>query len=393
MMDFTGMLETCLAHTSCAPGNPSVLFMDEAQDTSLLGMRLIRKWAEAADDLFIFGDPLQNLFHWAGTDPEAFTTPDLPAEDTRILTQSYRVPRAVHARALAWIAPLKERLEEQLGTPIAYEPRDAEGVVRRSPAHWKYPEPAVTDAEQQLEQGRTVMFLGTCSFVLEPLISVLRARGLPFHNPWRAKRGDWNPLAPRRGVGAKDRVLSYLRLSPAAWPEPSLWNSVELWQWVETLEARGILRHGAKAAVEHARKQPGAEFSQVSLDQLGEWFEPEALTDALLGSGELDLSWLRSHLLASRRKTMEFPLRVTEVRGPTALRETPRIVVGTIHSLKGSEADTCYVFPDLSDSGMQEWCMPGAGRDGIRRAFYVAMTRAREELVLCGQATPLAVEL
>ena len=87
-----------------------------------------------------------------------------------------------------------------------YLPRDAEGDVQQlHRGHYKYREPVCDHVERYLAAGKSVMFLATCSYMLEPLKAVLRARGLPFHNPYRIKRKDWNPMA---SVG---RLLAYLR--------------------------------------------------------------------------------------------------------------------------------------------------------------------------------------
>ena len=40
------------------------------------------------------------------------------------------------------------------------------------------------------------------------------------------------------------------------------------------------------------------------------------------------------------------------------------------------------VYPDLSPSGYRAWMLPEA-RDSVVRLFYVAVTRAREKLVIC----------
>lgn len=75
------------------------------------------------------------------------------------------------------------------------------------------------------------------------------------------------------------------------------------------------------------------------------------------------------------------------------LLKQPRVIVGTVHSVKGGEADCVYLFPDMSPAGYAQW---GSGRSmasgSVYRLFYVGMTRARETLVLCAPASQRAVE-
>jgi superfamily I DNA/RNA helicase len=84
---------------------------------------------------------------------------------------------------------------------------------------------------------------------------------------------------------------------------------------------------------------------------------------------------------------MMYPMQVYARGGREALDKDPRIVVGTIHSVKGGEADVVYLFPDLSIAGGREWGVVGRGRESVRRLFYVGATRARETLVLCGASS------
>jgi hypothetical protein len=49
----------------------------------------------------------------------------------------------------------------------------------------------IPDAVKHIEQGKTVMFLASCSYMLRPLIQVLRKQGIPFHNPYRKSNGFW----------------------------------------------------------------------------------------------------------------------------------------------------------------------------------------------------------
>jgi len=126
-----------------------------------------------------------------------------------------------------------------------------------------------------------------------------------------------------------------------------------------------------------------------------------------VGAGLMgDLNWLRGSLLATRQKGAAFAIRVAEMRGAETLSKPPQLIVGTIHAVKGGEADVTYLFPDLSFAGGEAdvtYLFPDLsfagmtaslrGAPSVRRLFYVGMTRSKESLVLCGAATGMAVRL
>lgn len=263
-IDFTDMIELVYHDFDGAPGNPAVAFIDEAQDLNVLELALVRKWESRLETLVLVGDEDQSLYTFRGADVELFLTP-LPAEQKRVLTQSWRLPRAILTYAQRWIERVARR------APKLYAPRDADGEVRRLPgATIRWPEGLLGDLEHTLAQDKSVMIVVTCSYQLRRVLACLRRNGIAYHNPYRLRQRSWNPSAPD-------------------------------------------LNH-------------------------------------------------------------------------------PRVIVGTIHSVKGGEADVVYVFPDLSAQGMRAWLSGDpAHHDSVIRQFYVAFTRARETLVLCGQASPKAV--
>jgi len=150
--------------------------------------------------------------------------------------------------------------------------------------------------------------------------------------------------------------------------------------WAEWLSAKGVLRRGAK---DELRRAPEAE--PVTIPMLEELFEPGALEE-LLGCFEGDsrrlLEWWRRHLNASLAKRAQFPAAVAAAGGPQALMEPPKVIVGTIHSVKGGQADVVFLFPDLSQAGEAAYRRFGPPRDAVIRTFYVGLTRAREALYL-----------
>ena len=57
----------------------------------------------------------------------------------------------------------------------------------------------------------------------------------------------------------------------------------------------------------------------------------------------------------------------------------PQLSIGTIHSVKGMEADLVAVCPDMSKKTWLGWQRQP---DEEKRVWYVAVTRAREGLFL-----------
>ena len=374
LVDFTDLIEICVDTTSSAPGNPSVIFIDEGQDMDALEMALVRKWGEQAGYLVTVGDPDQNLYQWRGSDPEAFYATTLRDDQRMVLEQSYRVPFAVHGLAVEWIDKVHGR------EPVDYQPRDYDGEVATSRATWKNPASIMDDIERHVVDGKSVMVLASCSYMLRPLIAGLRASGLPFHNPYRRARGDWNPLSPAGAgkISGTERLLSFLGLS-----EQGGWTVEDMERWTAACIIKDVMPGG--------RDDLGffydADDMGVPMEVLTNLMTDEAIVAGMSG----DMEWYSQRLLASRRLGADYPITVATARGSMALREPPQVVVGTIHSVKGGEADVVFLMPDLSMAGNEEWRGSARSQAAVRRLFYVGMTRARETLVLCAPGGKTAV--
>lgn len=376
VVDFTDMIEMALEGTESAPGDPVVGFFDEVQDFTPLELALVRHWGRHMDRVVLAGDDDQCIYSFKGSTPDAFLDPPVPDSQKRVLGQSYRVPRAVHRVAQAWVELLTRR------EPKEYLPRDADGTVRVSPLHWRDGDQVARDVSRRVEEGQSVMVLSTCSYMLDRVKHALRAEGVPFHNPYRRARGDWNPLRASRGISAAERVHAYAVMDERQLGEDArLWTGEDVRRWAGIVRKRGVFRRGADRRL---RELPDRE---LSYEEVAELFEDDADLERIT---EPSLRWLREHLLASARA--EYPLAVAERRGVRALSEQPRVVLGTIHSVKGGEAEVVYLFPDLSLAGAREWDQSGPGRDAVIRQMYVGMTRASEELVVCQPSSPLAVD-
>ena len=376
LMDFTDLIEVCLRDINAAPGAPDVIYVDEAQDLDQLEMALIRKWADSAGHMVAVGDPDQAIYIWRGADPRAFSTPHTDSSTTHVLEQSYRIPKQVHSHAVSWINRIADRKH------ISYNPREVDGEFKRIEATYRFPEIALHDAEHHLADGKTIMFLASCSYMLTNLIDALKRTGTPFWNPNRRSNGAWNPLQRRaRAITAADRLLAFLSFS-----ETSYWTAEDIHRWTNAAKVSGVLQKGGRQAVKNLQND---EDGAVSWDRMHELFTEEAIEAGLSG----DLDWYQDQLVTSKRQGSVFPLTIARLRGPGFLSEQPQVVVGTIHSTKGAEADVVYVFPDISKAGMAEWTGAPHQQASVFRLFYVGMTRAKEKLVICNPATRAHVNI
>jgi hypothetical protein len=209
--------------------------------------------------------------------------------------------------------------------------------------------------------------------------------GAVVHN---SKRGDWNPLRASRGVSSAQRILSLLRPDPRVWDEDArMWTHEELRQWAEVLNARGGIFVRAGKALLDQYKGNG---EIVTMEQLYDVFTAEVVDELMFGADMLE--WFTAHLMESKRKVFDFPLLVAQAHGAKALREEPRLCIGTCHSVKGAESAVVMLLPDLSRSGMQEYMQTGELRDSVIRTFYVGATRSSESLLLGMPSSPFAVK-
>lgn len=381
VLDYTDLIDYAYRDIAYAPGMPDVLFVDEAQDLTPLQVALVRKWAHTCDRLLLVGDDDQTLYAFTGASPATLLDPPLPPEQVITLSQSYRVPEAVHRFAVKWVEQCSVRL------PKVYAPRPAAGVVRSSTATYQSPMPMVADLVQVIEGGRSAMILASCSYQLDVILKTLRAEGIPYANRYRRKRGDWNPLAPRKGISAAQRVLALLVPHECMGDEVREWTFGELCQWLDWMATAGVWQRGAK---KDAESRDSAEA--VSEEWLEHWMDAEALSAMWEALEDRDirelLTWWEAKLQTVKRPSAQYAARVAARIGPGALAVEPRLIVGTIHSVKGGEADVVYLVPDLSVQGNGQYVTHGEARDTVIRQMYVGITRAREELVLLAPCTP-----
>lgn len=408
-VDFTDIIIWAIDHNKPSQ-SPMVGFFDECQDFSPLELKLVRKWAEQMQHIVIAGDDDQCIYSFKGANAEAFLSPPVPDKYKRVLSQSFRLPRAIHRLALEWSATITRREQKH------FLPRASEGKVDKLNVTWNSKSGAqylLDDVQEKLSQDnergdkKTVMLLATCSYQLDVVKAELRRRNLLFHNPYRKQRADWNPLgqgrtlqrvlaflAPRirngwdaqgQGLKAREIKLQLLERECVNLRASPLWSKAELALWSELVKVTSFWKRGTRKEISEL---PGAERKAL----LGSW-----LADYYLNSEDFVLSangflkWLIDHCASGYEERLRYISEIIASQGLQAIEATPRIVLGTIHSVKGGEADCVYLCPDISTAAYED---AHDNPDALRRLFYVAITRAREELIICAPAnTQLAIDL
>jgi DNA helicase-2/ATP-dependent DNA helicase PcrA len=324
------------------------------------------------------GDDDQVLYQFAGASADAFLDLNVPEKYLTILDESHRLPRKIKELADDWILNVTRR---QLKN---YSPTAEEGEISRVPATHLAPAPLMKIVDKSIAAGRTIMILAPCAYQLGPTIAALRSAGIPYHNPYRPSR--WSPLG-RGGRTATARLLAFTR--PAR--EGGTWAGTgEIDLWAEHLKSGDVLKRGVKKTL--GENDEAFFLDDEASNYLDAIFMPEVAA-RLAAPGACAPGWLAENVVASKKKAYEYPLRVLDKHGPDALKEPPKVIIGTIHSVKGGEADDVILFPDLSLAAYRGWVRRGEDKDAIIRMFYVGMTRARRALTICAPAGRWNVKL
>jgi DNA helicase-2/ATP-dependent DNA helicase PcrA len=350
LLDFTDMIETALKTQDCPT---DYIIMDEAQDCSALEFALLQKWADQCKGVVIAGDDDQAAYEWRGASVNAFLS---FSERQDVLPRSYRLPQRVKEYADRWIHRISNRKEKE------YDSRAEDGHVAELDTN--RPEDIVEHASKQ---PGTSMILTTCGYMTRPLLACLKENAEPFCNPYRVTgqfASQWNPMLSggAASVTAADSMRSFLT-------QPPTFASTH--RWVKEVSA-SFLTHGTKAML----KRRKGDDTLVAVEEFVGMLGADGLEQWANGNVEWFVKAVGD---AKRRAMLSYRARVYRKHGIEGLNPKAKIIVGTIHSVKGGQADNVYVIPDLSVAAREAWHHE---EDPIIRQFYIGMTRARENLFL-----------
>ena len=245
------------------------------------------------------------------------------------LSQSYRVPKQVHRVAESIVYRIKHRY------PKKYQPKEDEGTVKHM---------ARLD-DIDLTQGQWLI-LAQAGYILNPVVETLKSMGLLFTHKGH------------RSISAK--------ISSAV----NGWEQLRKGKNITLDMARDVYSYMSTGThIKRGFKKLTGLDSDVLLNM-------EILQNSYgLMVGD-ELIWHK----ALDRLPEESRVYITALlRRGEKFNAEPRISVSTIHGSKGGESDNVIIFTDLSPSADDAMRM---GNDDVHRVFYVAVTRAKENLYI-----------
>ncbi len=335
-------------HVEPEGDTPSLVawFHDEMQDSSPLADAVFRRLIAGPRTKWVYlaGDPFQSIYLFAGADPACFM--GLPVDKQEIMKQSHRCG----AKILALGERILSACSDYWDRGIKPAPHAGE-IDRRS----------VESLHAEVDPREDWLVLGRTNRIVREAASRLDEAGIPWV-PTSGK-GGWAPTIKTTAIN----TLSAIERGEPIKPED--WVAV-----VKTIPAAGRLVRGTKAhwlelqGMDEIRKMPPCQADEYTMLGLTE----EYLGKIRAGAWVEDIPGSERYLGAVSR----FGKSVVD---------RPRVRLGTIHSVKGAEADNVALLTATSGV-IQRGMSDPREYDAEQRVWYVGVTRARRKLLLFDQA-------
>ena len=317
LIDYSDMILDFIKSDASPPFD--VVFIDEAQDLSRMQWDMAKSIWDKTKDSYIAGDDDQAIFKWAGADVDSFIT-----QTGKILnlTQSLRVPRAVHDVAMGIVKRISKRLHKE------WAPKSKNGLL------------SYYHEFQDVDMSSGEWFvLARTRYMLNELETVLYSKGLYYRNKFK-----------------KDY-------------EKDLYQAVtdwEKWRKQENLNHDQIKRIASYMSPNHYQKENLQYLNKDKSYNITEAYNNQGLKTTDIWYEAFD---------AAPQKQIKY-IRKMRVNGEQ-LNKEPRILLSTIHGVKGKERSNVVLLTDLSNNTQKSM---DRFPDEENRLFYVGATRTKDHL-------------
>lgn len=320
-----------------------LLLIDEFQDFTPAEYRLYKQWRDAGaiDEIVLAGDPQQSIYSFRGGSPLYFEETD--RDEDVDLTKSYRCPAPVAEAA-------RQILDAHPDTaPRGFHAESDDGHLRSltSPTADSLCDDLLAAARRHDADSDTprLMLLTRTNSQLARLSRTLRSVGIPFDI-----------------LGSRRSLWEYGDLSPLlevlnSYPDPTAYDMRRLKLLF------GSLQSAALADIDTST-------------QIGQTVPADRVHSALSRYdgveeivGDLDLPEWQTDALGAA------------VDAPADLSPDD-VKIGTIHTAKGLEASSVYLFAEATERIVEQYERDDDAAAEEHRVWYVGTTRAADELTI-----------
>lgn len=334
--DFVDLIEKFIE--LCDAPYSDMVIVDEAQDLNHLQWLMVEKLFAHSTGGYIAGDDDQAIYKFAGAEVTEFLS---MSENKIVLGQSYRLPSKVWDLA----TQVSRRIRVRERKP--FRPREDEGDLQYHLSWDTLP----------LDKGHSITVMARVNNFLYQFANRLEDEGYVFSFKGRSSINETKAQV----------VRLWERLQEG--DTLNLGEVTTLYKNVSKRGDRATVKHGATKLLEAADPEQRYGYHLLASDYgLIAPLETYALDIAQMSERE------KLYYEAIKRRGID-PL------------QPPKIKLSTFHTMKGGEDDHCVVY-----LGTTKACAEN-DPDDEHRAFYVALTRARDTLHILDTAQRYRYEL
>jgi superfamily I DNA/RNA helicase len=334
-IDFTDMIERAIDEIEFP--ELDVLILDEAQDFTPLQWSVLYKMAENSKRIYLAGDDDQGIYQWNGADAKYFTT-YFPGRKV-VLRKTRRFGKAIHHFTEIIRRGILNSEEKE------YLPDETkQGSVKRY----------LNFREIDFNLQGTWYILGRVNRVVNELRMAAKEAGLYF--------GD------NKGNKSFDRKQ---------WKAIKAWTAISNGKVINKADAEIMYKYIRDIEKDAFRTENfwigEPDFKTYNFETLKEWcglIVPDEKKNK-------EWWWILRRNFTSRQKI--YFIRLLKRYGQKQLNDEPTIIIDTIHSVKGGEADH-VVLASKNDYASDFYRKNKEDQSGERKVYYTGASRAKNSL-------------
>ena len=335
-IDFTDMIERTIDEVDFP--KLEILILDEAQDFTPLQWSVLYKLAQNARRVYLAGDDDQGIYKFNGSDPKYFTT-YFPGRKV-ILRQTRRFGEAIHHFSQIIRRGILDSIEKD------YEHLEKDGYVKR---YLNFAEIPIG------ELPGTWYILGRVNTTVNELRLSAKEAGLYFADnrgnksfdvkQWRARKA-WTAISKGKDISKQDAevMMRYIR-------EIKDYSYRRTGFWIDLPDTQNY------------------EFDGLC-DWCGLNLNDEAATKP----------WWQILQRNFTQSQTEYFIRLLQRYGQKSLDNEPQIIIDTIHSVKGGEANNVVLYSKTNWPASYVNKKNANDKSDEKRVYYTGATRARDTL-------------